>query len=156
MKCQAWFDASVRTQTRQSTVGFYAKNENNKIIFENNYKIHYIQSTTKAEYIALILLLRALCLHEIKNVQIYGDNRIVIEQINQQAKCKGKYLYYLEQCQQLMKYFQKCELLWIPRKENQYADKLTKEAIYKEREDGALQSILRKIKKKKYKGRLNN
>ena len=78
------------------------------------------------EYEALVLGLELLLQMGIRNVEIYGDSQLVINQVNGQYKCGSILLApYLVPTQQLLQEFQECTLHHIPQEENHEANKMT-------------------------------
>ena len=68
------------------------------------------------EYEALVLGLELLLQMGIRNVEIYGDSQLVINQVNGQYKCGSILLApYLVSAEQLLQEFQECTLHRIPR-----------------------------------------
>lgn len=89
-----------------------------------------------AEYRALAaaLIFASKEFHDIPLV-IYGDSKLVVEQVNGRWKCKKPWLQaHLGRVKHLLGLFSWWELTWIPREENEEADALSREAY--ERETG--------------------
>ena len=77
------------------------------------------------EYEALVLGLEILLQIGIRNMEIFGDSQLAINQVNGQYKCWSVLLApYLVSAQQLLQEFQECTLHHIPREENHEANKM--------------------------------
>jgi ribonuclease HI len=83
-----------------------------------------------AEYRAAIDALKALA--EIGwngAVELRGDSQLIIRQANGEWACKAQHLRIL--CAELradMKQFESCVLIWVPRTQNEIADRLSRKA----------------------------
>ena len=95
---------------------------------EVSFSCGYIGITTNnvAEYTGLLKALEYCKLHEIRNVDIYGDSLLVVNQMNGKWKTKSENLaLYHQLCKKLMHTLD-CRIHWIRREENQRADTLSK------------------------------
>ena len=83
-----------------------------------------------AEYTALGFGLRNLvCLEWTGTLEIRGDSKLVIEQLNQNWRCNMENLQTLRaRCWELLGHLGKWTARWIPREQNTAADKLSQEA----------------------------
>ncbi|XP_074299772.1 uncharacterized protein LOC141630936 [Silene latifolia] len=90
-------------------------------------KLDFSVTNNEAEYEACILGLRAAAALRIKNLRVYGDSSLVINQIlgKWKVKSEGLTLYqtYLETIQ---KHFDDPKFIYLSRDENQFADALAK------------------------------
>jgi ribonuclease HI len=82
-----------------------------------------------AEYEALILGLRLALKHGARRVVVMGDSTLVVKQVNGEWKTKNQTLRPLRaQAVELLERFESARVKWIPREENQRADKLGRQA----------------------------
>ncbi|KAK9050039.1 hypothetical protein SSX86_030992 [Deinandra increscens subsp. villosa] len=87
----------------------------------------FATSNNEAEYEALLAGLRLAKKMKAKQLMAYVDSLLVASQIAGTYEAKGKYMaLYLEQVQELIKSFDKCEVLHISRSQNRKADALSK------------------------------
>jgi len=86
-------------------------------------------SCNVAEYIALYTGLMLLKEHNIKEVNIYMDSDLIVQQVNELWKCKHPNMIQLcSKVKSLLKHF-KWTLSWIPREKNKEADNLVNQAF---------------------------
>lgn len=110
------------------------------VIYKNKEEIHsgcrYIGNQTNniAEYTGLLLGVQAAIQLEIKNIDIYCDSKLVVNQVN------GKWeinLPPLQSCVNnvtiLLNKLDHYTLQWIPREENKRADELSNDAFLKKK-----------------------
>jgi ribonuclease HI len=82
------------------------------------------------EYEALVLGLKLLLQIGIRNVEIFGDSQLVINQVKGKYKCGSILLApYLVSTQQLLQEFQEYTLHHIPEEENHEANKMAQVAL---------------------------
>ena len=82
-----------------------------------------------AEWQALILGLRLALTHGERHVVVKGDSMLVVKQVNGEWKTKNQTLRPLRaQAVELLERFESAPVKWIPREENQRADKLGRQA----------------------------
>jgi ribonuclease HI len=63
------------------------------------------------------------------SVEIYGDSKLVIKQLNGQYECKNDISRnYYDECKEILKSFQLVILQHIPREHNEDANKLAQSA----------------------------
>jgi ribonuclease HI len=80
-----------------------------------------------AEYAGLIAGLEYMVENSLKNVEIFGDSKLVINQVNEDWKCKAENLQpMLKAAHDLLPNFDSWEATWIPRDDNSLADGLSK------------------------------
>jgi ribonuclease HI len=83
-----------------------------------------------AEYAGAIAVLRFLIREGIQWATVYGDSRMVIQQLNGQIKAKlGVYIPQYREAQELRAKLPDVRLVWISRGQNTEADTLSKEPL---------------------------
>lgn len=91
-------------------------------------------SNNLAEYSGLIAILDYLMeeAHFLSEIKIYGDSKIVIEQMKGTWKIKkGLYVPLALMAKKKLRFFKKLTLQWIPREQNSLADELSKAELIK-------------------------
>lgn len=79
-----------------------------------------------AEYVGLICGLSA-GLEFSKRATVIGDSRLIVKQVNGEFKVKDKKLMALhKKAIELMSQYEEVKVVWRPRNENRYTDRLTK------------------------------
>lgn len=90
-----------------------------------SYKLYFDWTNNVAEYRALVLGLRVLRNMNAKNIYIYGDSELVINQVKRIYQAKHSRLRsYTNLVLDLLESFNEHHLSFIPRKENGIADAL--------------------------------
>jgi ribonuclease HI len=83
----------------------------------------------QAEYEALISGLEALVRMRVKEVEIFGDSKLVVQQINGESQCLDGVLNgYLEKCIDMLRMMDKFSLRHVPQEDNMRANMLTQQA----------------------------
>jgi ribonuclease HI len=106
-------------------------------MFEFAIPIHPTVTNNQAEYEALLRGLQYLREAGAVSVEVYGDSKLVIKQLNGQYECKSDALKsYYEECREILKSFQLVILQHIPREHNEEANRLAQSASgYKESQE---------------------
>lgn len=131
IKC--YFDGSCEPKNPGGIMGMGAiVEQDGKEIFVHSNKIPAEITNTNniAEYLAFTEILNYLLRADLQNedITIYGDSKLVIEQMFGTWKMKkgGKYIPYAINSKKLLKYFSNLKGQWIPREENTRCDDLSK------------------------------
>ena len=99
------------------------------LVFEFSFPIEPRVTNNQAEYRALIKGLQLLKEAMAVAVEIFGDSKLVINQLIGQYECKNDTLReYFEECKELLKNFQLVTLHHIPREHNEEANRLAQKA----------------------------
>lgn len=107
-----------------ASIAWMLYDKKGKIIEEGGKKIG-LATNNVAEYTAVIIgLLESLKL-KVKNLQVYSDSQLLINQINGSYKVYSDNLipFYII-LKSIIPFFKKVEFIWVPREENESADKL--------------------------------
>ncbi len=130
-----YFDGACEPRNPGGNMGIGA------IIFEDGEIIDSISffvqanndnSNNVAEYMAIEWVLTTLISlkYEKENIKIFGDSKLVIEQMKGFWRIKeGRYVHVAKRCKLLIPLFSNLKLKWIPREENGYADDLSKRCM---------------------------
>lgn len=146
---KAYFDGCCEPINPGGHIGLGA------IIFHNGDRIwkhsEYIlaaesNSNNVGEYRAFIAILEYLKgkgMHRMP-IRIYGDSKLVIEQMFGRWKIKkGHYVFYAHKAANLLSGFPNIEGVWIPRDENYLADELSKRELVNNRVQFYIQPLER-------------
>ena len=147
MLYKLYFDGSCKYKNDGSCdmgMGMVVLDSNNNILYKQGWNIPAydhkddsgILSNNVAEYQALFRGLDVLSLKRsdgMSELKIYGDSKLVIEQVQGNWKVKAAHLKkYRDSCVAQIKLYEKegCKvsLEWIPREENKLADRLAQNA----------------------------
>jgi ribonuclease HI len=106
-------------------------------MFEFAIPIQPTVTNNQAEYEALLRGLQYLREAGTVSVEVYGDSKLVIKQLNGQYECKSDALRsYYEECREILKSFRLVILQHIPREHNEEANRLAQIASgYKESQE---------------------
>jgi len=89
-----------------------------------------IQTNNYSEYTSLIITLQKCIELNIKNVEVYMDSKLVIEQLNGNWKVKNEPLKILfDTVKELLKSFQQISFRHIKREFNKHADSLVNKCL---------------------------
>ena len=117
-----FFDGSSRADGAGAGVIFVSPQ---KQILPYSFTLGELCSNNVAEYQALIMGLQTALEIEIQSLEVYGDSKLVIDQLLTNYEVKKEDLVpYFQLATQLLKGFDNVTLIHVPRKENQIADAL--------------------------------
>ncbi|MDR1579549.1 MAG: ribonuclease HI family protein [Synergistaceae bacterium] len=88
-----------------------------------------LKTNNEAEYAALITLLAEARSRGTREIEIRGDSKLVVSQVNREWKINKPHLRVLAQEAWELMEGMKVRLVWVSREENQLADKLSNRAI---------------------------
>jgi ribonuclease HI len=124
---RAWFDGSARPNPGRCGIGAVLEGPDGARV-ELALAAGYGNSS-EAEYRALIALLRAALEHGADELTVYGDSRVVIDDVSGPDFLAAPVLAgYRAQVQALAARLARFELRWVPRHRNQQADALSQRA----------------------------
>lgn len=134
MKLKGWFDGACWPNPGgRASYGWVLSDEGN-YYKEGSGVIGQgaIYSNNVAEYHGLYALLKFIKEegHEDKEITIYGDSKLVVEQMNGNWRVKkGLYVDTFKLAYCMAQEFTKARILWIPREQNNLADYLSKKNL---------------------------
>jgi ribonuclease HI len=100
-----------------------------------------VKTNNEAEYAALIALIAGARSRGLDEIEIRGDSKLIVSQVNREWKINKPHLRVLaKEAWDLMKGM-KVNLVWIPRDENHLADKLSNRAIDERGDERNEQSV---------------
>jgi ribonuclease HI len=126
-----YIDGASSCNPGHAGAGFVVYDEQGKEVWKDS---AYLGEMTNnmAEYEAMVRALLKASKSNVKNVSIYSDSLLVVNQILGTYKIKNMTLQrYAEQVKNLIRTFDHFAVQYIPREKNRIADKLAKEAIKK-------------------------
>jgi ribonuclease HI len=125
---QAWFDGACHPNPGKMSIGVSLRSPLGAST-EISQTVGWGDSS-EAEYRALIALLQAATSAQVRNMVIYGDSRVVLDDVQGSDLQGSKILRPLRvQAQQLMAGIPDLAMRWIPRARNTVADALSQTAI---------------------------
>jgi ribonuclease HI len=128
----ACFDGSVKLCQKnghRASIAYVIYDSNKQIIYEHSQRIKKYNSM-QAEYIALVELLKKIIELDLKNVMIYSDCMNLVSHLKSRSiVVKESIIKYYLLAKELLVKINDCNLFWIKRKYNKYADYLTKKEI---------------------------
>lgn len=121
---KGYFDGSAKPNPGEISVGGFIEDENGNKIYSYSTKLGF-GTNNEAEYKSLIKLLVDADRLGIKEIEIFGDSALVINQINGVFKVKDpKMKHLLSQIKLCLPNFNYCKFTHIMREENAFADRL--------------------------------
>jgi len=130
MKYTGHFDGSSKGNPGPAQCGWIIFDDQKKEVARSVRTAKHDQTNNVAEYMGLIELLRyVLFSPDVGDIEIFGDSKLVINQVNGLWKCKAPNLqvYYnkaIEHMYSLKDHYVKVKLTWVPREQNTEADNL--------------------------------
>ena len=128
-----YFDGSCEPFNPGGTIGIGVHIQQGENVFEysNSLPPDKKNSNNVAEYMSAFKLLDLLRKKENVKIQIFGDSKMVVEQLTGRRKIKkGLYVPYALKTKELYDLIVKkneVSIHWIPREENMLADELSKQ-----------------------------
>ena len=120
-----YFDGGAVPNPGRCAGAFVCFDENYNIVFQGGKYIEY-GTNNIGEYEGLLNGLKYCCEHQIKNLIVKGDSNLVVSQVNKKWKINNQTLLNLNnEIQKCLPSFDRFEIIHIPRKENNIADKLS-------------------------------
>ena len=123
---RAWFDGSARPNPGACGIGALLRGPDGQRL-EVAHGAGYGNSG-EAEYRALIALLDLAIAHQAHDLTIYGDSRVVVDDINGDVPAPALQALR-EQSQERLRQLDKVQICWIPRHKNGEADALSQRAL---------------------------
>ena len=123
-----YFDGASRGNPGLAGAGAWISDRSEKVIWENSMKLGE-KTNNEAEYHALINLLKELNKRGVTKAEIYGDSKLVIEQMSGKWQVKEPRLIELFKQAKYLTKEMSLTYKWIPREKNSYADRLSNKAI---------------------------
>lgn len=125
---RAWFDGSAHPNPGRCGIGALLTGPNGERV-EISQAAGYGNSS-EAEYRALIALLEAALRAQARGLTVYGDSRVVVDDVNGPDRTAARSLeVYRRQARALMEQLGGPALRWLPRHKNQSADALSQRAV---------------------------
>ena len=101
-----------------------------------------VRTNNYAEYTSLIITLEKCILLNIKNIEVFMDSKLVIEQLNGKWKVKNESLKILfNEVKELLKSFQQFSFKHIKREFNKHADSLVNKCLDLHKLTGQMQNV---------------
>ena len=124
---RAWFDGSARPNPGRCGIGARLLGPDGKSV-ELSQAAGYGNSS-EAEYLALIAVLEAALAHGARELTVYGDSRVVLDDVAApERKCAAVLQPYRARALALLARLPGTTLRWVPRHKNLDADALSQRA----------------------------
>lgn len=97
------------------------------VVEEGSGHLEGVKSNNCGEYAALLNGLgRAIDMKLGGSIEIFGDSKLVVEQVNGNWRINKPHLQlYVDSIHKLLKWFDSWSIQWVPREENEHADALS-------------------------------
>ena len=129
MNCKIWTDGGSRGNPGPCGAGGVIKDFDGVVVAEVSEYLG-IQTNNYAEYKALLFTLNRAVQLQIKNVIVYSDSKLVVEQMKGKWKVKNENIIPLHrEISTIISYFDSIEFVHIPRHFNKEADALANKAM---------------------------
>ena len=125
---EGYFDGASRGNPGKAGAGALLINEEGKVVREAS-RFLGDKTNNEAEYMALIMLLKAAKDHGVSSLRVFGDSKLVVSQISRQWKINLPHLRLLAREAWDLAEGMDISYNWIPREENKRADMLSNEGI---------------------------
>jgi len=129
MNYKIWTDGGSRGNPGPCGAGGLIKDSTGVVVAEVSEYLG-IQTNNYAEYKALLLTLNRAVQLQIKNVIVYSDSKLVVEQMKGKWKVKNENIIPLHrEVSNIISYFDLIDFIHIPRRFNKEADALANKAM---------------------------
>ena len=134
MNYKGYFDGSSKGNPGPAQCGWAVLDDHDNIVDHDSRKAGEDRTNNVAEYMGIIELFKYLITSSnINTIEIFGDSKLIIEQIKGNWRCKSENIkpYYIH-ATKLFVYlsgFKTITLTWVPRAQNTIADKLAQEGV---------------------------
>ena len=125
---EGFFDGASRGNPGKAGAGALMINEEGKVVWEAS-RFLGEKTNNEAEYMALIMLLKAAKERGIRSLRVFGDSKLVVSQVSRQWKINLPHLRLLAGEAWDLADGMDISYSWIPREENRRADMLSNEGI---------------------------
>ena len=126
---KGYCDGASRGNPGDASYGYVIYDKDSEMLSEGKGRLG-IFTNNYAEYRSLIELLKDGINHKIRKINVYMDSRLVVMQIKGAYQVKNEKLRILyEEAKDIIKKYEKVEMIHIPRKMNSVADRLANEAL---------------------------
>ena len=125
---EGFFDGVLSGNPGKAGAGALMINDEGKVVWETS-RFLGEKTNNEAEYMALILLLKAAKEHGVRSLRVFGDSKLVVSQVSRQWKINLPHLRLLAQQAWELADGMDISYHWIPREQNKRADILSNEGI---------------------------
>jgi ribonuclease HI len=129
------FDGASRGNPGEAGAGALLADPSGRVVWEVHRHLGR-RTNNEAEYAALLLLLEEAVRLGLEELEVRGDSRLVVEQVNGRWKISALHLRPLAARARELLAGRKVRLYWVPRERNRRADVLSNRAIDEAKESG--------------------
>jgi len=124
---RAWFDGSARPNPGRCGIGARLLGPDGQLIELS--QVAGYGNSSEAEYLALIAVLEAALANGARELTVYGDSRVVLDDVAApERKCAAALQHYRARALALLARLPGTTLRWVPRHKNLDADALSQRA----------------------------
>ncbi len=124
----AWFDGASHPNPGKMGIGGLLKNPEGGLVASISSSAGQGDSS-EAEYLALLAVLRAAVDACANKLIVYGDSRVVLDDVQTKAAGAPILASHRTRARQLIAQLKNVTFIWIPRRKNDMADALSQQAI---------------------------
>ncbi len=125
---KGYFDGASRGNPGEAGAGALIVDDLGKVVWETAVPLG-VRTNNEAEYLALILLLEEADRRQIREMDVYGDSRLVVSQVSRLWKINEPRLRELASRVWTLCEGKTVRFAWIPREQNSRADLLSNRAL---------------------------
>ena len=123
-------DGACRGNPGPCSLGLQVLSVNKELVYQEGSFLESHNTNNYAEYKALIRALELCVKHQVKELFLFSDSLLIIQQLSKKYKVKSANLKPLfNTCEQLLKKIPQYKLSHIPRDKNKSADALANQAL---------------------------
>jgi len=123
---RGYFDGSAKPNPGIMTIGGLIKNPDSTVLHSYSEELSH-GTNNEAEYLSFLRLLNNILERGIKQIQIYGDSILVVNQVNGKWKAKDSRMKtYRNQALKMLVHIPEWKLQHVKRELNKEADLLTR------------------------------
>ena len=122
------FDGASRGNPGEACAGAFLEDQDGKVLWECSQYLG-VRTNNEAEYEALLRLLEEARRRGVAELEVCGDSRLVVCQVNRQWKINLPHLRELAKQAWTLMEGMEVSLTWVPREKNSRADELSNEAL---------------------------
>lgn len=133
---KGYFDGASRGNPGSAGAGALLEDDRGQVAWETATPLG-TRTNNEAEYLALILLLEEASKRGVRELEVFGDSRLVVLQVSRVWKINEPRLRELAERAWALAKGMKVSFSWIPRERNARADALSNEALDGPRKPGS-------------------
>ena len=125
---KGYFDGCSKGNPGEAGAGALLADDHDGVVWQTAQPLGK-KTNNEAEYAALIFLLTEAKRRGVKELQIFGDSKLVVSQVSKKWKINLPHLRELAKQAWALMEGMEVSLTWVPREKNSRADELSNEAL---------------------------